>query len=185
MRYAPVKRALDLALTVPAFVASLPVQAAAAVAIRTTMGSPVFFRQQRPGLNGEPFEMLKFRTMHRVDEDSGATGAHKSWRITAVGRILRRTRIDELPQLFNVLNGDMSLVGPRPMMVEQQSMYPGTDYFLLKPGLTGLWQVSERNGTTFAARAGYDAEYNRVLSLATDLQTIRQTATVVMRGTGI
>ena len=194
------KRVLDVTLVLLAAPFVLLVVAILA-AIVSCDGSNPFYTQKRVGMGGRIFRLWKLRSM--VPDADARLASHLArneqarieWaetqklrhdpRITAFGRFLRRSSLDELPQLFNVLNGDMSLVGPRPMMVEQQSMYPGTDYFLLKPGLTGLWQVSERNGTTFAARAGYDAEYNRVLSLATDLQTIRQTATVVMRGTGI
>ena len=87
-------------------------------------------------------------------------------RITAAGRLIRKTSLDELPQLWNVLIGDMSLVGPRPMMPQQAELYPGRDYYRLRPGLTGLWQISDRNATSFAARAAYDAEYSRQMSLA-------------------
>ena len=194
------KRALDVALVLAAAPFVLLVVAILA-AIVSCDGSNPFYTQKRVGMGGRIFRLWKLRSMVPDADERLASHlarneeARIEWaetqklrndpRITPFGRFLRRSSMDELPQLFNVLNGDMSLVGPRPMMVEQQSLYSGTDYFLLKPGLTGLWQVSERNGTTFAARAGYDAEYNRVLSLATDLQTIRQTAAVVMRGTGV
>ena len=90
-------------------------------------------------------------------------------RITAVGRLLRKTSLDELPQLWNVLKGDMSLVGPRPMMPEQRALYPGRAYYSMRPGLTGPWQVSDRNETSFAGRAEFDAAYARRMSLRTDL----------------
>ena len=90
-------------------------------------------------------------------------------RITAAGRLIRKTSLDELPQLWNILRGDMSLVGPRPMMPQQAELYPGRDYYLLRPGLTGFWQISDRNETSFAARAAYDTQYCRRVSLLTDI----------------
>ena len=105
-------------------------------------------------------------------------------RVTAIGRFIRKTSLDELPQLWNVLIGDMSLVGPRPMMVNQQHLYPGSAYYALRPGITGFWQISVRNGSSFAARAGFDSAYLRKLSLKTDLAVLFKTVGVVLRGTG-
>ena len=101
-----------------------------------------------------------------------------------MGRILRKTSLDELPQLWNVANGAMSLVGPRPMMVDQQAFYPGEAYYALRPGLTGLWQVSDRNDCEFAGRVRFDDQYERTVSLRTDIHVIARTVGVVMRGTG-
>lgn len=193
------KRALDITLVV----ASLPFVALLvgilAIIVAFDRSNP-FYAQDRVGRAGRVFRIWKLRTMvPDADERLAAyleanPAAKEEWnrtqklrhdpRITRIGHFLRRSSLDELPQLFNVLKGDMSLVGPRPMMVNQRALYPGTDYFLLRPGLTGLWQISERNGSSFAARADYDAEYNRTLSLATDLQTMRRTVSVVLRGTG-
>ena len=105
-------------------------------------------------------------------------------RITPFGHFLRKCSLDELPQLWNVLKGDMSIVGPRPMMVCQKEIYPGTDYYDLRPGITGPWQVSARNDSTFAARAGFDTSYNREVSFMTDVRLILATVRVVLRGTG-
>jgi lipopolysaccharide/colanic/teichoic acid biosynthesis glycosyltransferase len=105
-------------------------------------------------------------------------------RVTKRGRMLRKASLDELPQLWNVLRGDMSLVGPRPMMVEQKSLYPGQDYYDLRPGITGLWQISDRNESSFAERARFDAVYNRTLSLPVDIGILFATVRVVLRGTG-
>jgi lipopolysaccharide/colanic/teichoic acid biosynthesis glycosyltransferase len=105
-------------------------------------------------------------------------------RITPVGRIIRKTSIDELPQLWNVLRGDMSLVGPRPMMPDQQAIYPGTAYYALRPGITGFWQTSVRNESSFADRARFDASYLRDLSFATDFGVLLRTVRVVVCGTG-
>jgi len=191
---------VDILLVLAAAPFVLFVIAVLAMIVACDRSNP-FYSQDRVGLGGRTFRLWKLRSMV-PDADTCLASylatneeARNEWqltqklrddpRITPFGQFLRRSSLDELPQLFNVLRGDMSLVGPRPMMVEQRSIYPGSDYFFLRPGVTGLWQVSERNGTTFAARAKYDAEYNATLSLATDLQTLRRTVSVVMRGTGI
>ncbi|MBN9333223.1 sugar transferase, partial [Devosia sp.] len=100
------------------------------------------------------------------------------------GPYLRRYSLDELPQLWNVLIGDMSLVGPRPMLTSQRQLYPGTAYYELRPGLTGLWQISERNNCTFAERATYDSRYATSLTIVNDLGILLRTVGVVFRGTG-
>lgn len=105
-------------------------------------------------------------------------------RITAVGRFLRKTSLDELPQLWNVFKGDMSLVGPRPMMPQQRPLYPGRAYYRMRPGLTGPWQVSDRNAGSFAGRAEYDTEYHRSMSFLRDFTILVLTFWVVLRGTG-
>ena len=146
-----------------------PLLLATAVAIRVHDGGPVFFRQQRVGRSGDLFDLYKFRSMtvgadamletlaehNRHDEDHVLFKAESDPRVTAPGRVIRRFSLDEMPQFLNVLRGEMSLVGPRPMMPEQQGLYPGEAYFRLRPGLTGLWQVSERNRTSFAERAEF------------------------------
>jgi lipopolysaccharide/colanic/teichoic acid biosynthesis glycosyltransferase len=105
-------------------------------------------------------------------------------RITRFGRVLRKSSLDELPQLWNVLLGDMSLVGPRPMMPSQQEIYPGQAYYRLRPGITGPWQVSRRNESTFADRARFDEHYEETLSFKTDVGLLIGTVRVVMRATG-
>ncbi len=105
-------------------------------------------------------------------------------RITSTGHFMRKTSLDELPQLWNVLRGDMSMVGPRPMMLEQAQLYPGADYYHLRPGVTGLWQISDRNDSTFAARATFDAQYVAGLSFKGDISIIAKTVGVVLRCTG-
>ena len=185
MRYAPLKRAMDLALTVPAFVVSLPIQAGAAVAIRSTMGSPVFFRQTRPGLHGEPFEMVKFRTMHHVDAAKGRI--NDAQRLTTVGSFLRSTSIDELPTLWNILRGDMSIVGPRPLLMKYLPLYSPEQArrHEAKPGLTGLAQVSGRNALAWEDRFALDVEYVENRSLGLDLRIIAQSVNAVLRREGI
>jgi lipopolysaccharide/colanic/teichoic acid biosynthesis glycosyltransferase len=163
-------------------------------------GHSPFYRQERLGMGGRIFSMWKLRSMV-PDADArlaaylaGDEAARREWdayqkltedpRITPLGKLLRKTSLDELPQLWNVLKGDMSLVGPRPMMPQQRALYPGYAYFTMRPGVTGLWQVSDRNASTFAQRAEFDADYERKLSLATDMSVLLATVAVVLRGTG-
>ncbi|MFN7224024.1 MAG: sugar transferase [Paracoccaceae bacterium] len=193
------KRFLDVSLIILSLPVVLPVVALMAL-LAALDGSSPFYRQERVGKDGRIFNLLKIRTMvpHADAQleaylERNPTVKHE-WeetqklkqdpRITRFGRFLRKTSLDELPQLWNVLKGDMSIVGPRPMMVDQQSLYPGKAYYLLRPGITGPWQVSDRNHGTFAGRAKYDADYYVDLSLATDLSILLRTVAVVVRGTG-
>lgn len=194
-----IKRAFDMLAVLAAAPVILPVVAALALAVRRD-GGGAFYSQPRVGRGGQIFRIWKLRTMVPDAETRLARllaedpAARREWqetqklrhdpRVTPVGRILRRTSLDELPQLWNVLLGDMSLVGPRPMMPDQQAMYPGTAYYRLLPGITGAWQVSARNQSTFAARAQFDADYDRDLSLMTDLRLLGRTVGAVLRGTG-
>ena len=163
-------------------------------------GHQPFYKQSRIGKNGRIFTMWKLRTMvHDAEErlknhlETDAE-ALKEWdakqkltedpRITSFGLLLRKSSLDELPQLWNVLVGDMSIVGPRPMMPEQRDLYPGRAYYALRPGVTGYWQISDRNKSTFAARAKFDNRYYEDVSLATDASIVLSTVGVVLRGTG-
>ncbi|MEL6467643.1 MAG: sugar transferase [Pseudomonadota bacterium] len=193
------KRILDVALVVLSLPVILPVIIVLALLVARNGGTP-FYRQKRIGLNGKIFSMWKLRTMvHNADEVledclDKDPALRTEWnckqkllddpRITPLGRFLRKSSVDELPQLFNVLRGDMSLVGPRPMMVSQKSLYHGQDYYELRPGITGFWQISDRNKTSFSDRAFYDARYNNQLSFRTDLRTLMSTVRVVLCGTG-
>ncbi|TJZ91995.1 sugar transferase [Paracoccus gahaiensis] len=193
------KRFLDTLLVLIAVPIILPIMIVVAAVVMLDGGSPIY-SQMRLGRGWKKFRLFKFRTM-RPDGDAilaahlaADPGARAEWdmnqklrndpRITRVGRFLRKTSLDELPQLINVLLGSMSLVGPRPMMLEQRVLYPGTYYAAHRPGLTGLWQISARSGSTFAARALYDERYYRELSLRLDLSTIFRTFAVVARCTG-
>lgn len=193
------KRAFDITLILLALPAVAPVIALLALFVALGGGKP-FYTQQRVGVNGVSYRIWKLRTMvpnadEVLEEYLAQNPAMRAeWdskqklindpRITKFGNILRKCSLDELPQLWNVLRGDMSLVGPRPMMVSQKEMYPGTDYYALRPGITGLWQISDRNDTTFAARAKYDSAYNSDLSLKTDVKILFGTVRVVVNGTG-
>ncbi len=179
------KRLLDLLLTAPTFVVSLPVQAMVALAIRAKMGSPVLFRQQRPGLAGEPFEMLKFRTMLLPDPERGLVS--DADRMTRLGSFLRSTSLDELPTLWNIVRGDMSVVGPRPLLMQYLDRYTPEQArrHEVRPGLTGLAQVSGRNAISWEEKFAHDVEYVDAHSLALDLRIILRTALQVLRRDGI
>lgn len=193
------KRVLDILLVVLTVPMVLPIVAVLALLIARDGHSP-FYLQDRVGRGGRVFKLWKLRTMvpdAKAKLEAYLAGNEKArieWeayqkltndpRITAIGRFLRKSSLDELPQLWNVLKGDMSLVGPRPMMTEQRSLYPGQSYFMLRPGLTGMWQVSDRNASTFAERAEFDATYERQVSLLTDAKVMAATVGVVLRGTG-
>ncbi|MGI9390950.1 MAG: sugar transferase [Boseongicola sp.] len=193
------KRVFDLILVVLALPIVLPFIAVIALAVAADGYSP-FFRQERIGKDGRRFTMWKFRTMVPNAEEllerhlADNSEARAEWeskqklafdpRCTRIGRALRRTSMDELPQLWNVFVGDMSLVGPRPMLPAQQSLYPGRSYYNLFPGITGPWQVTKRNESEFAERAGYDDLYDLELSFVTDFRLLFKTVAVVVRGTG-
>ncbi|WP_424985297.1 sugar transferase [Microbulbifer sp. S227A] len=194
------KRALDVALVVLSLPLVLPLVLFFALLLWFEGGSP-FYRQARIGKDGKEFSMLKLRSMVK-DADARLERVLASdpemraeWettqklrndpRITRLGATLRQTSLDELPQLWNVLIGEMSLVGPRPMMPEQLSLYGDSkDYVALLPGITGIWQVSTRNESHFSHRATIDAEYRRTVSLKTDVTLIFKTISVVLRRTG-
>jgi lipopolysaccharide/colanic/teichoic acid biosynthesis glycosyltransferase len=179
------KRALDLVLTVPAAVLSLPVQALVALAVRRSMGSPVLFRQERPGLHGQPFTMIKFRTMRDVDPARGIVDDAE--RLTRLGRLLRATSLDELPSLWNVVRGDISLVGPRPLLVRYLERYSPEQArrHEVRPGLTGLAQVSGRNALTWERKLELDVEYVDHHTLRGDLRILAATVGKVLRRDGI
>lgn len=193
------KRAIDIVLVLMAMPAVIPIVIVLALLIKAD-GGPVFYSQERVGLGGRRFRMWKLRSMvvnaDQMLQDllNRDAAAREEWletqklrqdpRVTSVGHAIRKTSLDELPQVWNVLIGDMSLVGPRPFLPEQMPLYAGRDYYDLRPGLTGLWQVNDRNGTSFSARVDYDSLYNEQLSLRTDAQILLETLSVVVRGTG-
>ncbi len=196
--YLPLKRAIDVGLCLLFAPVVLPVMALCALAVRLDSRGPVLFRQQRTGRHGRRFPMYKFRTMMRNAEELKAQLAHLNVlpppdfkipndpRITSVGRFLRKTSLDELPQILNVVRGDMSLVGPRPTSFAS-STYSlwHTERLEVPPGITGLWQVHGRNSTTFDERLRLDIDYIRNMSLALDFKILMWTVVAVVRRSGL
>lgn len=199
---AGLKRGVDIVGAALLLVFFLPFFILIAVAIKAIHGGPVFFRQDRIGMGGRMFPCLKFRSMHcdadrRLAACLAADPARRlEWakdrklrrdpRVLFVGRFLRKSSLDELPQLLNVLRGDMSLVGPRPIVRDETKHY-GDDfvyYLSLRPGITGLWQVSGRNDTTYAERVAFDVRYARGRTLMGDLAILLRTVVVVTTGRG-
>ncbi|MEI8241231.1 MAG: sugar transferase, partial [Actinomycetota bacterium] len=195
--YLVLKRFLDLSLIIVTLPVLLPLFLVCAVAIRLESPGPVVFSQQRTGRNGKRFKMFKFRTMVKNAEEMKAELQHLSivpWpdfkvpsdpRITRVGKFLRRSSLDELPQLINVLIGDMSLVGPRPtsMALDKYELWH-TRRLDVRPGLTGLWQIEGRNTTTFDERLRLDDRYIRTMSMSTDLYILWHTVGAVLSSKG-
>lgn len=192
------KRLLDIAVASSALIMLSPLMAGTALAVAATSRGPVFFRQTRIGENGEPFTMMKFRSMYRdaearraaLLETSDRKGicfkSRKDPRITPVGRIMRKLSIDELPQLFNVLTGTMSIVGPRPALPQEVAAYApeAMSRLAAKPGITGLWQVSGRAEIGFERMLQMDKAYIRSRSIVLDLTIIALTVRAVFSGRG-
>lgn len=193
------KRAFDTTLVLLSAPFVVPVVAILALLVALDGHNP-FYWQRRVGRHGRSFRLLKLRTMI-VDADAKLEAylasnpeARAEWdahqklkndpRITLFGRILRKSSMDELPQLWNVFVGEMSLVGPRPMMESQREMYPGVSYYALRPGITGPWQISDRNLCSFRQRASFDEAYAREVSLNRDMYYLGQTVFAVARCTG-
>ena len=170
------KRALDLAITVPVVLVGWPIVAMIAVAVRIDLGAPVMFRHRRPGKGGVPFELIKFRSMR-----SGA-GTDRE-RLTVLGGFLRRSSLDELPTLWNVLRGEMSLVGPRPLLMEYLPRYSAEHArrHEVKPGVAGWAQVNGRHSTKFSERLARDVWYVDHVNPATDLGILARTVWQVVR----
>ena len=194
------KPVLDRVLALIALVLTAPLLLAVAMVVRCTSRGPIVFRQARVGRDGRQFNVLKFRTM-RTDAEARlqARGLYETYvasgykldatqecRLTPVGRFLRRTSIDELPQLLNVLRGDMSCVGPRPVVPEELDCYGDLVhcYMGVRPGITGLWQVSGRSGIRFPERAELDLHYFDQRSLWLDLKILARTPLAVLRADG-
>jgi len=178
-----VKRAIDIIVSATLLLLMSPVMLAVAIAIRAKLGSPVFFRQRRPGLHGRPFEIVKFRTM-RDPPDATVPDAD---RLTPFGRWLRASSIDELPELWNVLRGDMSLVGPRPLLMRYLPLYSEEQMrrHAVRPGLTGWAQVHGRNALTWEEKFRHDVWYVEHRSLLIDLRILLLTAKSVFSRHGI
>ena len=185
--YPAAKRVIDVVVALAGLLVLLPLLAVAAVAVRLSSPGPVLFRQIRSGRDGQPFRLLKFRSM-RVTDDVGDGGlGSDDDRITPVGRVLRRWSLDEFPQLVNVLRGEMSLVGPRPTLPEQVARYDERQRrrLAVRPGLTGLAQVSGRNGISWPERIEWDLRYVEQMSARLDLRIIVRTLPVLLRGASL
>ena len=202
--YDVVKRALDFTCSLVALIVLSPVLALIALVVLLSMGRPVLFTQKRPGKGGKPFKLYKFRTMrpHHVipGPDPGSREAESlasassdieivasdAERLTAFGRFLRATSLDELPELFNIIRGDMSYVGPRPLLVEYLPLYSPEQArrHEVRPGLTGLAQVSGRNALDWPARFALDVEYVDKRSLVLDLRILLRTIVAVIKREG-
>lgn len=180
------KRCVDLALTIPLLILFSPLLLLVALAVRVKFGMPVLFRQTRPGLNAQPFVLLKFRTMKDVTDPLGQP-LPDSERLTAFGRLLRRCSLDELPELWNVVKGDMSLVGPRPLLMRYLSRYTPQQMrrHEVRPGVTGLAQVRGRNAINWEEKFFLDLQYVEELGLALDLKILFRTVGNVLRQKGI
>jgi sugar transferase EpsL len=180
------KRALDLSLTVPALILLSPVLAVLALVVRWRMGSPVLFRQGRPGLGGRPFTMLKFRTMTDARDERGELLPDHA-RLETTGRFLRRASLDELPALWCVVRGDMSLVGPRPLLMQYLERYSPEQArrHEVKPGITGWAQINGRNAISWEQKFACDVWYVDHRSLWLDLKILALTVWKVVRGEGV
>lgn len=181
-----VKRIFDLLAAWLLIALLAPLMVAIALGVRFALGGPVFFKQARPGLGGRTFVLLKFRTMTNALDGSGRP-LPDGERLTSFGRLLRRTSLDELPELFNVLRGDMSLVGPRPLLVEYLPLYTAEQARRhdVRPGITGWAQVNGRNAISWEEKFRLDVWYVEHSSLWLDLKILWLTVSKVLRGDGI
>lgn len=181
-----IKRILDIILSFLALVILSPLLILTAFLIRIKLGTPVFFKQLRPGKNEKIFGILKFRTMTDAKDENGNLLPDEI-RLTRFGQFLRSTSIDELPELLNILNGDMSIVGPRPLLVQYLERYNEEQKHRhdVKPGLTGLAQVNGRNGITWEEKFHYDLEYVKNITFYGDCKIIFQTVMKVFGRKGI
>lgn len=187
-----VKRILDFLISLIALIILSPILLIVAILVRIKLGSPIIFKQKRPGKDEKIFTLYKFRSMSNEKDKEGKL-LEDSKRLTKFGRILRSTSLDELPELFNILKGDMSIVGPRPLAVQYLPYYTENERrrHLVRPGLTGLAQVNGRNGLSWEERFRYDLEYIEHITILGDLKIILKTffkvfkrEDIVVRGEG-
>ncbi|WP_347351504.1 sugar transferase [Intrasporangium sp.] len=183
LRYDTVKRGIDVTVAAVGLVLTAPIQIVTAVTVLVVHGRPVLFRQQRPGKDEVIFELVKFRTMRLPD----ATHVTDAERLTRFGQFLRSTSLDELPSLWNVLKGDMSLVGPRPLLVEYLPLYSPEQArrHEVRPGITGLAQINGRNALTWEDKFTLDIKYVQNRRLSVDLEVLLRTAKSVLLREGI
>jgi len=180
------KRCVDFFLASVCFVFTLPIMVSISLVILISSGRPVLFKQLRPGLNGKPFKLIKFRTMAEDAAHWGA-GLPERKRITRIGRLLRTTSLDELPELFNIIKGDMSFVGPRPLLVSYLNRYSPRQFSRhnVKPGLTGWAQINGRNTLTWEQKFEFDIWYVNNFSLRLDMKILLKTLKAVVAREGI
>ena len=180
------KRLFDIALALPALIVLAPLMAALAVVVRVSQGPPAFFRQRRPGWHHRPFTLYKFRTMAEVRDGQDPCSSDAE-RLTPVGRTLRRLSLDELPEFLNVLRGDMSLVGPRPLLMQYLERYTPEQARRhdTRPGMTGWAQVNGRNAVNWEERFGFDVWYVDHVSLRLDVLILARTVWKVLKREGI
>lgn len=180
------KRIVDLVLAVVTAPVWGPIVALLALVVRARLGAPAFFVQTRPGLHGAPFKLIKLRTMSEVRDATGALLPDED-RLTPFGKFLRSTSLDELPELWNVLRGDMSLVGPRPLLIKYLTLYNERHRrrHEVRPGITGLAQVGGRNAITWPEKLDLDVEYVDRCSFALDVRILWGSARAVVRREGI
>ncbi|CAM3831575.1 sugar transferase [Mesobacillus thioparans] len=181
-----IKRPMDFILSLAAIIVLSPILLVVAILVRTKLGSPVLFKQKRPGLNEEIFMMYKFRTMTDERNNKGEL-LSDSVRLTKFGRLLRSTSLDELPELFNILKGDMSIIGPRPLLVQYLPLYNNNQKrrHEVRPGLSGLAQVSGRNAISWEEKFNLDVDYVENITLALDVKIIYHTFKKVFIREGI
>lgn len=186
LRARRVKRALDLALTIPGLAVFLPVMLVLGILVRARLGTPVLFRQVRPGLHGRPFTIYKFRTMRDAVDGSGLP-LPDAERLTPLGTLLRSTSLDELPELLNVARGDMSLVGPRPLLMQYLDRYTADQArrHEVKPGITGWTQVNGRNAIDWDRKFQLDVWYVDHWSVGLDLRILASTVGKTIRREGV
>jgi len=186
MNYRLIKRLFDLVVTIPILILLSPVIVVVALLVRFKLGAPVLFRQQRPGLYGKPFFMVKFRTMTDA-KDARGNLLPDAARLTPFGRFLRSTSLDELPELFNVLKGEMSLVGPRPLLMQYLERYTPQQMRRhdVRPGITGWAQINGRNAITWEAKFNLDLWYVDNLSWWLDVKIIIRTFFKIAQREGI
>ncbi|MBY5005159.1 sugar transferase [Streptococcus suis] len=180
------KRTLDVVLSFLALIVLSPVILIVAILVRLKLGTPIFFTQERPGKDEKIFKMYKFRTM-TDEQDANGQLLPDSVRLTSFGKFLRSTSLDELPELWNILKGDMSLVGPRPLLVEYLPLYNAEQKkrHNVRPGLTGLAQVNGRNAISWQKKFEYDVGYVEQLTFALDCKILVQTVMKVFKREGI
>lgn len=181
-----IKRAIDFLLALIGGILLLPLMGIVALLVRTKLGSPVIFKQERPGKNGKIFALYKFRTMTDARDENGEL-LPDDMRLTRFGKVLRSTSLDELPELWNIIKGDMAIVGPRPLLVRYLPLYNETQRHRhdVRPGFTGLAQVNGRNAISWEEKFDWDVKYVKTVSFWLDVKIFFKTIAIVFKRDGI